>query len=252
MQKDVHAKKIEIALGEAGAEDYEKGIHWTGWDFIHKHFVSARWGKKFHGLFLDCGCGTGLVARNLVSAGREVVGMDISKNMCRVTKQICGVDVIVADCLNLPFRDQAFSVACVSGVLHHFPQQLQSAFLELGRCAKKGICIIEPSATPPHPILRLLLFLQNGYEWVLRRTAYKHSRTKYSHSIFEDPLDPEKLRKLFEKQDFQVSEMIFFNKIPYFPPFSVTCLPSKLRKHLIRSMISSTRGTDVEIIAIHG
>jgi len=249
MRNSFEPRQHEMALGETGAEDYEKGIHVTGWALVHKYFVSARWGRKFHGLFLDYGCGTGLVARNLVGVGRKVVATDISKNMCRIAKAICGVEVVVADGLNLPFKDHAFSVICISGVLHHLRQQLESAFFEMGRCARRGICIVEPSATPPHLILRLLFFFHRAYEWLLYRTVYKHMRRKYTYSIFEGPLDPEKLRELCEKQGFQVSELRFFNQIPYFPPFPMTLLPERLRKHLVRSMFSPTRGTDVEIIA---
>ncbi len=246
MRNSSDIRKYEMALSSA-AEDYEKQI--SEWILEHKYFIAARWGQKFHGLFLDYGCGTGLVARNLVRLGREVVATDISKNMCRITKDICGVQVVVADGLNLPFKRQAFSVICVSGVLHHLRQQLENAFFEIGRCASKGICIVEPSSKPPHLILRLLFFLHRAYGGLLYRTVYKNMRGKYKYSIFEGPLDPEKLIELLENQGFQVSELRFFNHFPYFPPFPITILPERLRKHLVRSMLSSTRGTDVEIIA---
>jgi len=249
MRNACDARKHEMALGEAGAEDYERGISKTGWTLIHEYFVSGRWGRKFNGLFLDYGCGTGLVARNLVRARRNVVAMDISKSMCKIAKDICGVEAVVADCLHLPFTNRAFSIICVSGALHHLRQHLESAFLEIGRCARRGICIIEPSTTPPGPVLRLLLLLHRVYEGFLHRTAYRGMRRKYTHSVFEGPLDPHKLQALCEKQGFKVSELKFFNHFPYFPPFSVSFVPERLRRHLVKGMISREHGTDVEIIA---
>lgn len=210
----------------------------------HRYFVSARWGGRFQGLFLDYGCGTGLVARNLINAGRVVVGIDISKNMCKIAKEICDIQVVVGDCLNLPFKNQAFSVICVSGVLHHLPWRLEEAFSEIGRCAKKAVCIIEPSSTPsPFPFLRLILFFYKVYKW-LRYRLCRDIHRKYTYSIFERPLDPERLKKLCQKEGLKVSEVRFFNHIPL-----ITFLPESLRKHLIVSMLSSTSGTDVEIIA---
>ncbi len=241
MRNSSDIRKYEMALSSA-AEDYEKQI--SEWILEHKYFIAARWGQKFHGLFLDYGCGTGLVARNLVRLGREVVATDISKNMCRITKDICGVQVVVADGLNLPFKRQAFSVICVSGVLHHLRQQLESVFSEIGQCAEKAICIVEPSTTPPRAILRLLLFFHLVQKRLLHEIMYKHVNGKYTYSVFEGPVDPEKLRELCERHGFQVSEMRFFNHFP-----SITFLPERVRKHLVRSMLSSTRGTDVEIIA---
>lgn len=214
------------------------------WILEHKYFIATNWGRKFRGLFLDYGCGTGLVARNLVNVGREVVATDISKNMCKIAKEICDVQVIVADGLNLLFQDKSFSVICVSGVLHHLSQQLELTFSEIGRCAKKALCIVEPSTTRPFPILRLILFLHKIYEWLLHQLLYKHMRGKYTYSVFER-LNPEKLRELWEKQGFQVTQVRFFNHIP-----SITFPPESLRKHLVNSMLSSTHGTDVEIIAI--
>jgi SAM-dependent methyltransferase len=235
------AREYEMALHDAAAEDYEKGV--SEWIVEHKCFISARWGRKFHGLFLDYGCGTGLVTRYLISLRREVVGVDTSRNMCKIVKKLWGVQVVVGDCLNLPFKDKAFDVICVSGVLHHFPHQLERAFSEIGRCVKKAVCIIEPSATPPPLILRFILFLYKGYKWILFR-LYKRVCGKYTYSVFERPLIPAKLTELCEKEGFVVSEIRFFNHIPL-----ITFLPETFRKHLVQSMLSPVRGTDVEIIA---
>jgi len=237
-------RSYEKGLHEAGAEEYEKGV--SEWALEHRYFIAGQWGRRFRGLFLDYGCGTGLVARNLVDAGREVVGIDISRAMCEIAKRKIGFEVVVGDCLNLPFRDQAFGVVCASGVLHHLPHQLERALSEIGRCAKQAICLVEPSATPPVFILRVILFFYKIYKWVLDR-LYANLIGKYTYSIFERPLHHEKLSQICKKEGFQVSQVRFFNHIPL--ARTRTFFPENLRRHLVESMLSSANGTDVEIIA---
>jgi len=242
-------RKYEMALHEVGAEAYEKLV--SSWALQHKYFLAVRWGRKFNGLFLDYGCGTGVVARNLINVGREAVGIDISRNMCKNAKKKFGVQVVVGDCLNLPFKYQAFSVVCISQMLHHVPDQLERAFSEIGRCARRAVCMFEPSTTPLALILRLIWFFHEGLQFLLYQLSKplyrlrKHKPEKYGKSIFERELNPEKLRELCEKEGFEVTQVRFFNFIP-----SIAFLPETLRKHLLYSMISSTSGTDVEIIAL--
>jgi len=241
-------REYEKALHEAGAEAYEKFV--SSWALQHKYFLAARWGRKFNGLFLDYGCGTGIVSRNLTSVGREVVGIDISRNMCRITKRRFGADVVVGDCLTLPFKHQAFSVICTSQMLHHVPDQLEKAFSEIGRCSKEAVCMFEPSTTPIAPILTLIWFLYETFQFYLYQLSKlvyglrKHRPKEYGKSIYEKELNPEKLRELCQKEGFKVTQIRFFNFIPW-----STFLPENLRRNLLYSMISCTRGTDVEIIA---
>lgn len=236
------SRRYEMFLHDSAAEDYEKGV--KEWIIEHKYFISAQWGRMFNGLFLDYGCGTGLVTRFLLQSKREVVGLDISRNMCKITKKLWGVQVVAGDCLNLPFKNDAFDVICISGVLHHFPNQLKIAFSEIGRCSKKAVCIVEPSATSPPLILRPILFLYKGYKWILNR-LYRYTRGKYTYSIFERPLNPNIIIQFCIRKGFTISKVRFFNHIPF-----TTFLPENLRKQIICSMISPIRGTDVEIIAV--
>ncbi|MHA1833160.1 MAG: class I SAM-dependent methyltransferase [Candidatus Baldrarchaeia archaeon] len=233
-------RKYEMALHDVAAVDYERQV--SDWIIEHKYFISAMWGKRFDGLFLDYGCGTGLVAR-FIKPLREIVGIGISKNMCKIAKKVWGIDVIVGDCLNLPFTDDAFNVICISGVLHHIPQDLEKAFSEIERCVKEAVCIVKPSTTKPLLFLRPILFLYKAYKWFLQKLR-RRLCGKYTYSIFEKPLDPRILINLCSKKGFDAREIRFFNHIPL-----TRFLPETIRKHLIQSMLSSTHGTDVEIIA---
>jgi len=134
-------------------------------------------------------------------------------------------------------------VICISGVLHHFPDQLESAFVEIDRCATKAICIIEPSTTSPLFFVRLIRFIHKLYKWIYDR-LFAYCPSKYTYSIFERPLNPEMLKRLLEKHGFTIRSLIFFNHIPL--PF---VLSERLHKHFIQSLLSFNHGTDVEIIA---
>jgi predicted TPR repeat methyltransferase len=85
-KKIYDSRKYEMDLHDGGAEDYEK--HISEWVIEHKYFIAGKWGRIFKGLFLDYGCGTGLVSRYLKDHGCEVLGVDISKNMCKIAKKI--------------------------------------------------------------------------------------------------------------------------------------------------------------------
>jgi SAM-dependent methyltransferase len=243
-KKDLVDTRIyEKALSDVGAEDYD--YHAQDWDDEHKYFVSVRWGRKFRGLYLDFGCGTGLVGKNLIVVGREVVGVDISRRMCIVAKRKHGIQAVVADGLHLPFKNYGFSVVCVSGVLHHLRQQLGEVFAELGRCSSEAICIIEPSSTPPLIVIRVVRFFNKVYDGVMFQMLFKHRKDKYTFSVYEGPVDPLELERLCVKNSFKVVEVRFFNHVPGLRKIR----NERLRKHLINSLISLSHGSDVEIIA---
>ena len=243
----VDRSKYERAIAEAGATEYEEAVAKKGL-MIHRYFTTSNWGRRFsEGLFLDYGCGTGVVSRILVRLNLEVVAFDFSKKMCKITKKTCDVPVVVADALNLPFRGKSFSTVCVSGVLHHI-YELERAFEELCRVSRHFICIDEPSTTPPSLIMRLIqLFFQ--FLFSVRKRIFTKSVIKgwrvYRASENERPLNPNHLTQLYEKNGFRVVEMRFFNDVP----LSYLFLPESVRKYVFAGLISSKGGTAVEIIA---
>jgi ubiquinone/menaquinone biosynthesis C-methylase UbiE len=154
---------------------------------------------------------------------------------------------VVADALNLPFREKSFSTVCVSGVLHHI-YNLERALEELCRVSRHFICIDETSTTPPPLIIRLIqLYFQ--FLFSLRKRIFKKSVIKgwrvYRASEYERPLNPNHLAQLYKKNGFKVVEMRFFNDIP----LSYLFLPEIVRKYIFAGLISSKGGTNVEIIA---
>ena len=147
-------RKYEQMIHDAGASDYDRAIV-AAYGMKHKYFTTAVWAKKFHEPFLDYGCGTGVASIVLSKMGRKVVAFDISVKMATITKnKVPDAYVIVADALNLPFKDKVFPAICITGVLHHI-LDLARAFDEICRCAKDIVCINEPSTTPPRMICLL-------------------------------------------------------------------------------------------------
>ncbi|MCK4251005.1 class I SAM-dependent methyltransferase [candidate division WOR-3 bacterium] len=141
-------RKYEQMIHDAEASDYDRAIV-SQYGMKHKYFTTAVWAKKFQEPFLEYGCGTGVASVVLAEMNREVVAFDISTKMAAITKnKVPSAQVVVADALNLPFKDRSFPTICITGVLHHI-LDLDGAFDEICRCAKDVICINEPSTSPP-------------------------------------------------------------------------------------------------------
>ena len=87
------------------------------------------------GLCLDLGCGTGLYAGALRSSGREVIGVDVSKDQLRHAAQ--REPVAAADAAALPFRDGAFAEVTAIWV-HGDLDDLPATLAEVARVLHPG------------------------------------------------------------------------------------------------------------------
>jgi ubiquinone/menaquinone biosynthesis C-methylase UbiE len=101
---------------------------------------------------LDLGCGTGRWLTGLLARGAgTVVGIDLSAAMLKVARGTAGIRnrLVLADCLQLPFRASVFDFVLSSFVLNHI-QHLDSMARELARTMKwRGrllICEMHPEA----------------------------------------------------------------------------------------------------------
>ncbi len=246
-QQIVDNRKYEQIQANAGAAIYEKAIS-SEWDYKYDYLATYSWAKKFNGLFLDFGCGTGLASKVFERLGKQVVAFDISREMLRFAKKRCNVPLVLADGLNLPFRDKVFSTTCIIGVLHHI-LDLDKAFAEITRCTKEVICIDEPCPKPSIAVRLLLLtvYCVSVVKGKAMGFLRNHSSEKGRyHSKYERSLDPKMLSQLFNKYGFKVVQLRYYNHIPLLHEF----LSEKLRSRLFAALTSSKSGTDAEFIAV--
>jgi SAM-dependent methyltransferase len=89
------------------------------------------------GLVLEVGCGRGEFAERMSrELDARVVAVDQSDRMVELTAA-CGVEAIVGDVQNLPFRDGIFDCAVAAWMLYHVPD-LDGALRELRRVLRPG------------------------------------------------------------------------------------------------------------------
>ncbi len=90
-------------------------------------------------LMLEVGCGTGHWAAFFVSAGFDVIGVDVSRKMLQVasSKGIPSAKYALADAQNLPFDRGTFDLACAITALE-FMSDAQAALAEIARSVKPG------------------------------------------------------------------------------------------------------------------
>lgn len=99
---------------------------------------------------LDAGCGPGLYARELVTRGARVMGLDHSGDMVRVARSHLGKDAQVrqmdlAEPLDLP--DSSFDAALIALVVHYLPDRV-AALRELRRVLRPGGFLVLSTSHP--------------------------------------------------------------------------------------------------------
>ncbi|KAG8193528.1 hypothetical protein JTE90_003739 [Oedothorax gibbosus] len=130
------------------AEQLEKKYVNQVYEDIAHHFSSTRYkpwpqvaaflaSVEPGSLVLDVGCGNG---KNMkLSNGCYEVGCDASSNLALVCQER-GMEVLVADCLHLPFRDNCADALISIAVIHHMATRARriEALRELARVLKPG------------------------------------------------------------------------------------------------------------------
>ncbi|MCW1305231.1 MAG: class I SAM-dependent methyltransferase [Candidatus Parvarchaeota archaeon] len=89
---------------------------------------------------LDIGCGTGKITKIIKDKVKMIIGIDISREMARLTKKNL-VPCIVADAENLPFKRNKFDKIICLTVIQNIEDQ-KMAINEMERVCKKGGMII--------------------------------------------------------------------------------------------------------------
>ena len=144
--------KVEVALHQSLTEEYEKRYQ-DAFSKVYSNYWNQQFISKLPddcGMILDCGCGTGDLIREILPCGRQIVGMDISRDMIRVAKNIIAdekkVIWVASPGETFPFADEIFDVICFRGALHHMTHETL-ALKEAHRTLRTGgtLMISEPN-----------------------------------------------------------------------------------------------------------
>ena len=102
-----------------------------------------------HKTVLELAAGTGLIAKNIVSAAKHIEATDASAEMiaeARRDNRSAKLHFSVQDMFRLPYADESFDVAIVSNALHIVPQP-EKALAEIRRVLKDDGVLIAPTFT---------------------------------------------------------------------------------------------------------
>lgn len=140
-----HQALYEAALHDEEAEsDYEESVIRT---FGTKtRLMVENWAMEIDKTssysVLDYGCGTGQVSRVMVHHIKPLFAFDISEKSLRKNMRENGVLGVLGNSLYLPFKERAFDIVCINGVLHHIVD-LERAICELSRVSATSIYVSE-------------------------------------------------------------------------------------------------------------
>jgi len=238
-------RKYEQKLANEMATLYDEIIT-KEWGYRYKYVTAYYWGLSFKDPFLDLGCGTGMCASVLESLNKEVIALDISREMIKIAKRRCkNVYFVVGDAFNLPFRKGAFSTTCIIGVLHHM-LDIEKVFDEIFRCTRQIVCINEP-ISKYSPFIKFALTLIYGLAKIPRTfiNRLRKSVPKSYHSKYERSLDGNNLIRLCEERGFNIVDVRYYTHIPFLNFF----LSDRMRGRICIALSSLKRGTDIQIIA---
>lgn len=154
---------------------YDKDLEKRGWlvpQAISQNLIANQ--MTFFRNFLDLGCGTGLLGKNLKENNIRInllIGVDISEGLLTVaaSKNIY-TRLVQADAEKLPFKTNVFDGAATSGVLGLIGT---TAFNETVRVVKRGgilaLTIVAVSNDPPtyENFQRLEKMIISASEWTI-------------------------------------------------------------------------------------
>lgn len=197
----VSLSEKERAFFDQRAELYDKVIISTspvGMDRIKRRARSITQGAELkEGMtVLELGCGTGEYTKEFTEEKVQLISLDISPEMVKVARSKAGkgVQYVVSNAEQLPFKDVVFDAVVGNAILHHFPG-LSTALQEVKRTKTQQARIVfrEPNLYNPSkffafgiPILRL--FRKDRWspaEKVFSRSFIKKTLEETGYSVLD-------------------------------------------------------------------
>jgi SAM-dependent methyltransferase len=212
---DRFAQDLACGIGGVDRRSFEIII-----DSRRKNFLKHGLSQK-GGIFLDYGCGDGLLSRFIEEEfGQEVVGVDLSKGMVRHAFSLSGdhqrIQFLVADCHALPFKKESFNVIIGMGIFHHLDWRI--GISECKRLLKVGGVLVsfEPNVL--------------GIVASIGRRFYQTKR----HTPSERPINPWEFLNELNSIGFKTSSIHFLSFVGFILPFLLTSNYSRVVQVLNR------------------
>jgi ubiquinone/menaquinone biosynthesis C-methylase UbiE len=136
------SKEKEIELHKSLSREYVDKRYATNYSMLYQDYwngelISFLPNSK-DDIILDCGCGTGILLKDLDKLYKSSCGLDISYSMLRKAQNWArGTDLIVGDIETLPFSEESLDAVVCRGSLHHVPSP-QKALYVIHKSLKKG------------------------------------------------------------------------------------------------------------------
>jgi ubiquinone/menaquinone biosynthesis C-methylase UbiE len=141
---------------------------------------------------VDLGCGSGIFTSLLKAKGFSSIGVDLSPGLLgRARGKYPGIDFIDGDVEALPFGDESFDGALLSGIVHHLPDP-SSCAREVWRILKTNAAF---AAFDPNRL--------NPFMYLYRdRSSPFYSSKGVTEN--ERPVLPGEVRRVFDQAGFDV------------------------------------------------
>ena len=166
-------QKIEVKKHfDAWSRTYEQEI-WIRDRYFHNHvkkLVLRSISNDQMLKILELGTGTGVYLEEFIRCTHYIIGMDISIEMLKISKEKMrehgynSFDLILADIESLPFRDKSFDVINCIEVIRHLPRpykQLWEVFNEFKRIItiKGSVLITLPNILFPLNVFSIIYYI---------------------------------------------------------------------------------------------
>ena len=112
--------------------------------------------KGVNGKVLEVACGTGRITDFLLTEGFNVIGMDFSVEMLKISKKKVNAQFFRSDALNLPLRENYFDAVVAIRFFHHY-NDIKPFLKEIKR-------VLNPCG----------FLVCDAYKWSLKKYVYFH------------------------------------------------------------------------------